>query len=216
MLHGAGAARGRAGSSRRAGEVRGEWVDLRPRDVVVGASHKLHDYAPDRFGPVSPDATLELRIPIGESPLRFDLLVEIDHGAQRSRRAEDRLRRYDGLISGWAGMLDRYKALGTPPMVVFVCEDERRREEAGAGSPTGSLTARLASRGPRRPSGRTRAGGRSSSRSSATSTSSRSRAVQLPELPARPPRAPHARQARPRRCDPRRVHLIEPKLIDLA
>jgi hypothetical protein len=34
------------------------------------------------------------------------------------------LLRYDGLISGWSGMLDRYKTLGTPPVVVFVCEDE--------------------------------------------------------------------------------------------
>ena len=105
---------------------RGEWVDLKPAEVTVGA-RQLRDYDAPKFEPVSPDATVELRISAGADAQRVDLLVEMhrQHGAQA---AEEKLRRYDGLLSGWAPMLDRYQTLGTPPLVVFVCEDERARD----------------------------------------------------------------------------------------
>jgi hypothetical protein len=108
---------GRLNPPRR--KVRGEWIAVEPREITVGSSYKLRDFEPSAFEPVTPDTTLELELPMGEGKLRFDLLVE-----WAGARLEDRLRGYDGLLSGWSGMLERYKTLGTPPLVLFVCEDE--------------------------------------------------------------------------------------------
>jgi hypothetical protein len=107
-------------------KVRGEWLTLRPQDLVIGSSTRLRGFEGSEFEPLTPDATIEFRIPVGDSPVRFDLLVEIDRARSQSASAE-RLRRYDGLVSGWASALDRYKSLGAPPLVVFVCEDEPSR-----------------------------------------------------------------------------------------
>ena len=106
---------------------RGNWVDLTPAKLDIEGSRRLSGYDSAAFEPVSPDATLELRIDLGDSPLRFDLLVEIDRSGNTAS-IEERLRRYDGLISGWAARIDRYRAFGTLPAVVFVCEDERARD----------------------------------------------------------------------------------------
>ncbi len=103
--------------------VRGEWLDIRPTELTVG-ERVLQDYEPQRFEPVSPEATVELRLPLADPPLRLDLLVEIER-LSNPASVEERLRRYDGLIAGWASLLKRYQSLGTPPLVVFVCEDER-------------------------------------------------------------------------------------------
>jgi hypothetical protein len=105
----------------------GVWVDLTPAKLEIEGSRRLVGFGATRFEPVSPDATLEIRINVGESPLRFDLLVELDRSASAAGN-ENRLRRYDGLISGWAARIDRYRAFGTLPAVVFVCEDERSRD----------------------------------------------------------------------------------------
>jgi hypothetical protein len=104
-------------------KVKGEWLDIRPPAVTIGG-RKLHDYASEKFESVNPDATIELKLEVGDAPLRLDLLIEFERSTSPGA-LEDRLRRYDGLISGWASLLDRYRALGTPPVVVFVCEDER-------------------------------------------------------------------------------------------
>jgi hypothetical protein len=124
--------------------VRGEWREIRPPELTVG-ERKLHDYEPSRFEPVSPEATVELRLPVGNPPLRLDLLVELERFSNPAA-AEERLRRYDGLISGWASLLDRYRTLGTPPLVVFVCEDERVQEKLVRLADR-VLTARLAKAG---------------------------------------------------------------------
>jgi hypothetical protein len=108
-------------------KVRGEWIGIRPAELTIGG-RQLHDYQAEKFEPASPEATIELKLPVGESPLRLDLLVEIERLSSPAS-VEDRLRRYDGLISGWASLLDRYRALGVPPIVVFVCEDERAQME---------------------------------------------------------------------------------------
>ena len=52
-----------------------------------GRCHKLRDYGAHKFEPVSPDATLELSIPMGEDRLRFDLLVEFDLARSACGRA---------------------------------------------------------------------------------------------------------------------------------
>jgi len=105
---------------------RGEWLDLAPSEVTVG-SRQLRDYDAPKFEPVSPDATIELRITAGTEPLRLDLLVEMER-SRGAAAAEAKLRRYDGLLAGWAPMLERYQTLGTPPLVIFVSEDERARD----------------------------------------------------------------------------------------
>jgi hypothetical protein len=105
-------------------KVRGEWGDLTPAQTVVGSGYRLRDYAPDRYEPISPDASLELRLGSGEKQLTVDVLIELDRARSVAATAE-RLRRYDGFLSGWAREVERYKMLGTPPLVVFVSEDER-------------------------------------------------------------------------------------------
>ena len=107
-------------------KVRGEWLPLRPQDLVIGSSTRLRGFEGTEFEPMTPDATLEFRIAVGDKPIRFDLLVEIDRSRSQAASAE-RLRRYDALLSGWASALDRYKSLGAPPLAVFVCEDEPSR-----------------------------------------------------------------------------------------
>jgi hypothetical protein len=104
-------------------KVRGEWIELAPNEVVLGSNHVLRDYEPRRFEPVTPDAAVEIHLRVGGNSMHLDLLVEVDRG-RSGPAAEDRLRRYDGLLSGWGLTLERYRALGAPPMVVFVSEDE--------------------------------------------------------------------------------------------
>jgi hypothetical protein len=193
-------------------KVRGEWLDLEPRDVLVGANHRLRDYGAHKFEPVSPDATLELRVPAADSTLRFDLLVELDRGSSRAG-TENRLRRYDGLISGWSGMLDRYKAFGTPPMVVFVCDDEHRLTKLVRIADS-TVTARLAKPGIEEsewPYPARRAIFFALERDMHLGSLV---ALQLPDYPPELRVRLHGKRARA--CDPKRVHLIEPKLIDLA
>jgi hypothetical protein len=99
---------------------------VRPSEVVLGSNHRLQGYAGEHFEAVMPNATIELRLGAGDRQRRIDLLVELDRN-RGAGAAEDRLRRYDGLVSGWARMLRRYRSLGTAPLVVFVSEDERSR-----------------------------------------------------------------------------------------
>jgi len=104
---------------------RGEWIDLRPADIQLAGTRRLRDHGLDQLLPVNPAATLEIRLKRPDQALRFDVLLEFD----RSRGAaynEDKLRRYDLLVSGWHRLLDRYRTLGSPPVVLFLCEDERQ------------------------------------------------------------------------------------------
>lgn len=101
----------------------GQWVDLRPSEVVLGSNHKLQGFEGTRFEPVSPDATLALRL-TGDGPRRVELMVDLNR-ARGGGASEERLRRYDGFVSGWWRLLDRYKGFGLAPLVVFVSEDER-------------------------------------------------------------------------------------------
>jgi hypothetical protein len=192
--------------------VRGQWVEIEPGEVIVGNAHKLRDYDARKFESVSPDATLELSIPTGDSRLRFDLLVEIDRGSSVAA-SEDRLRRYDGLISGWSGMLDRYQTLGTPPVVVFVCEDEPRATKLLRIADR-TMTARLAKPGTEETEW-PHPGRRGIFFACERDLHQGSlEALALPELPPDLRERLHGRRART--CQPRRVHLIEPRLIDLA
>ncbi|HXE43790.1 MAG TPA: hypothetical protein VN635_01195 [Conexibacter sp.] len=104
--------------------VQGDWIEMRPSDIPLG-NRRLHGCELQRLEQVTPGATVELRLGRGERAVRVELLIELD----RSRGAvynEQKLRRYDLMLAGWFRMLDRYRSLGSPPVVVFVCEDERR------------------------------------------------------------------------------------------
>lgn len=103
--------------------VRGEWLDLRPEDVTVGASRRVDGLPSAPFEAVTPGAAVELRLRVGGEQLRLDLLVDFERGRGGAAR-EAKLQRYDGMLTGWARMLDRYKLLGQPPVVVLVAEDE--------------------------------------------------------------------------------------------
>jgi hypothetical protein len=190
-------------------KTREGWKDLAPSDIVVGSSYRLRDLRVERFEAVSPDATLELRINVGGSALRFDLMVELDRVGSAAA-AEDRLRRYDGLISGWSGMLSRYQALGTPPMVVFLCEDEpsalslvRIADRA--------ITARLAKPGTGEsewPFPGRRAMFFAVERDMHMGSM---QALQVPELP--PELRIRLHGPAQKACRPRRVHIVEPRLL---
>jgi hypothetical protein len=94
---------------------------------------------------VSPAAAVELRVDAVGGRLRFDLLIEIERGRLGSVQQE-KLRRYDALVTGWCRLVERYKTLRTPPVVVFVCEDEDRAQELGRLA-DGAVTGQIAKAG---------------------------------------------------------------------
>jgi hypothetical protein len=96
------------------------WVAVRPADVVLGTSHRLTGYQSDALEMVRPAATVDLRLPDGG---RVELMVEYERG-EDPYETEERLRRYDLFVSGWAHMLRRYRPPARAPIVVFVCVDE--------------------------------------------------------------------------------------------
>jgi hypothetical protein len=188
---------------------RGEWLDIAPTELELGGSRRLRDYEASRFEPVSPDATVEVRIPVGDSPLRLDLLVELDR-ARSAASSEERLRRYDGLISGWASLLERYRALGTPPVVVFVCEDEQRRDKLVRIADK-AVTARLAK------AGADEAEWPCPGRKGmffAVERDVHMGSLEAVQLPEHPPAVRMKLSGKPgRACRPWRVHVIEPRLL---
>jgi hypothetical protein len=192
-------------------KVRGEWLDQRPQDVIVGSTRQLDGIDVPRFETVSPNGAVEVRLAVDGSPLRFDLLVELERG-RRSAALEAKLQRYDAFITGWSRLLDRYKTLKTPPVVVFVAEDE----------PSALSLVKLADRvvtGRLAKVGEDEAKWPYPGRRGVFVVCERDvhlgslAAYALPELP------PDLREAREgkdaRECRPRHVHLIEPKLLDL-
>jgi hypothetical protein len=74
------------------------------------------------FSQVRPDLSLEVRIETIK--LTFDLLVELDL-TERPSYNRDKLLAYDAFLCGWSLEHPRYKTLGTRPVVLFVCRDER-------------------------------------------------------------------------------------------
>ena len=89
-------------------------------ELDVADGHAYLDLPP--FREIKPDVSLELRIP--SLRLTFDLLVELDLTARPSYN-QDKLRAYDAFLTGWALAHPRYRALGTRPVTLFVCRDQR-------------------------------------------------------------------------------------------
>jgi hypothetical protein len=104
-------------------KVRGQWTPLTPDTVPLGTGHHLADLQLGEFLPVRPDLAVELDLSLGNQRRRVELLVELDRSGRASSNY-DKFRRYDALLNGWAMTVPRYKALGEPPVVVFVVEDD--------------------------------------------------------------------------------------------
>jgi hypothetical protein len=104
-------------------KVRGQWVAISPETVPLGTGHHLADLQLDEFQPVRPDLAIELDLSLGDARRRVELLVELDRSGRASSNY-DKFRRYDALLNGWAMALPRYKAIGEPPIVLFVVEDD--------------------------------------------------------------------------------------------
>ena len=77
-----------------------------------------------------------------------------------------------GGVTGWAMALDRYRALGEPPIVLFVCEDADKAWQF-ARAADDVVTGRIARRGRQSSSGTTWRASACSSAPSATSTRAR-------------------------------------------
>ena len=96
-----------------------------PAEVAVGSNQRLEGFEElEEFRPVEPDLRLTLEVSIGTART-IDVLVELDR-SRRGRYNEQKLAAYDALLAAWAMELDRYKRLGEPPVVIFVCVDEPR------------------------------------------------------------------------------------------
>jgi hypothetical protein len=189
-------------------KVRGEWLDIKPSEVTIGG-RQLRDYAAQKFEPVTPDATAELKLTVGDTALRLDLLIEFERFSSPGS-VEDRLRRYDGLISGWASLLERYRTLGTPPVVVFVCEDDRAQLRLVKLADQ-VVTARLAKAGAQEadwPCPGRKAMFFAVERDMHTGSLE---ALQLPEHP--PEVRVRLGGQGERTCSPWRMHIIEPRLL---
>ena len=91
-------------------------------EISVPEGQAMIDLALKSFGEVKPDVSLEVRIQTIK--LTFDVLVELDL-TDRPAYNRDKLLAYDSFLCGWCLEHPRYKTLGTRPVVVLVCRDER-------------------------------------------------------------------------------------------
>jgi hypothetical protein len=108
--------------------VRGQWVAVSPQTIPLGTGRHLADVQLDEFRPVRPDLAIELDLSLGKHNRRVELLLELDRTGRASSNY-DKFRRYDAMLNGWAMALPRYMALGEPPVVVFVLEDDEKAKQ---------------------------------------------------------------------------------------
>jgi hypothetical protein len=101
--------------------VRGEWIELRPAEIVLGTNHRLSGYQANVLEAVNPHATIELQL--GDRT-RVDFMIEYGQQHDDPFEVQERLWRYDLFLSGWAHLLDRYRPPARVPIVVFVCPDQ--------------------------------------------------------------------------------------------
>jgi Replication-relaxation len=130
--------------------VRGQLVQMTLDTIPLGTGQHLSDLALDEFKPVRPDLAVELDLSVGAERRRVDLLVELDRTGRPSSNGE-KFRRYDALITAWGMSHPRYKALGEPPVVVFVVEDDEKARQF-VHSADNAVTGRLGKWGTQEPS----------------------------------------------------------------
>jgi len=102
--------------------VRGQWIEVRPADIVLGTNHRLTGYQANALEAVNPHATVELELP---DRTRRELMIEYQ-AHDDPFVLQERLARYDVFVSGWAHLLDRCRPPARAPIVLLVCPDGRR------------------------------------------------------------------------------------------
>ena len=108
---------------------RGECVELRPAEIVLGTNDRLSGYQANVLEAVDPHATIELQ---HDHRTPVELTTEYQEKHDDSFEVEERLRHYDLFLSGWAHLLVHYR----PPALPTAGVDQPTR-------PTPKLTARL-------------------------------------------------------------------------
>jgi hypothetical protein len=187
----------------------GEQEAIRPAQVILGSNHRLQGGAGNQFEPVSPDATVELRVSTGNARQRVDLMVDLDR-SRGFEATQQRLIAYDGLISGWGRMLSRYRKGDVAAMVVFISEDERALLTL-LKIADGALTTRIAKAGTEEASW-PHPGRRAILFAVERDIHEGSlNALALPEQP--PSLRVRAGGPEAKVCRPRRVQIIDPKLL---
>ena len=100
-------------------------VELEDVTLASDGHHHPSDLRLDHFGPLFPDATLNLYCDaIGAE---VDLLVELDR-TRRATKNVDKLHRYDAFLTAWCRVSDRYRHAKEFPWVIFICPGEREAE----------------------------------------------------------------------------------------
>ncbi len=98
-------------------------------EIASGAGERVRDLGLEEFQAVKPDLTIELQVPRSDGGRRrLDCLIEL-HNSGRASAIEDKLCRYDALLTAWALELRRYKGQGEPPLVLFACTDPAMVEQ---------------------------------------------------------------------------------------
>jgi len=127
-------------------ERSGQWRRKTADELAPNPGERIRDLRLEEFAPVRPDLALELNLVAASGARRrVDLFLEQD----RTRRASanvGKLEKYDAFLTAWALALDRFKLLGEPPIVLFVCADgPKARQFADAADQ--AMTGRIARRG---------------------------------------------------------------------
>ena len=105
--------------------------------------HAVLDLPP--FREIKPDLSLELRIPSAASSPSTCSSNSTSPAAPPT--TSEKFLAYDAFLTGWALAHPRYRALGTRPVVVFVCRDARTALAYATATPTDVMTGRIGAMG---------------------------------------------------------------------
>lgn len=104
---------------------------LRAADIWLGEGYAFAGIPTDDWQEIKPDLCIELHVVSDPAPrpgrrydLRFDLLLEVDL-TRRAAYNEDKLKRYDAFLTGWALEHARVKEMRTRPILVITTPTPR-------------------------------------------------------------------------------------------
>jgi hypothetical protein len=105
---------------------------LRAADIFLGAGYSFAGIPTEDWEEIVPDVCVEVHVVSDPAPrpgrrydLRFDLLLELDL-TERAAYNDDKLRKYDAFLTGWALEHQRIRRLGTRPIVVLTSPNAKR------------------------------------------------------------------------------------------
>jgi Replication-relaxation len=110
--------------------ARNEWLfafrSLAPRQLLEFRGPLSGRIVSEKPPSIVPDLTLEVQLEKANGEgMKTDLLIEIEM-RNNNKTVEGKARAYDSLVNDWWHEHPRYKALGRPPIVVFVVPDLAR------------------------------------------------------------------------------------------